>query len=142
MKKHYKYGLFALAGIWVVAMLALSPLFFEARRETKNVLREFDEYSADLVSQHFNEAYQHCGTDFRKAMPFDQFVDFHSSLETRLGRLMSVKRVAFDVHGRGAPMVWRAVIEADLMYEKKALRFEFVYHREDGRWILFGTQQP
>jgi hypothetical protein len=141
MKKHYKYGLYAIAGIWVVAMIALAPLFFEAHRETKEVLREFDEYSASLVSQHFDEAYQHCGADFRNATPFDEFVSFHQSLETRLGRLMSVKRSGFNVQGGGTPIVWRAVIDADLVYEKKTLRFEFVYHREDGRWILFATRQ-
>ena len=141
MKKRYRYGLYVLGGIWMVAMAALSPQFVAAHRETKNVLKVFDQYSSALVNQQFAEAYQHCGTDFRKSMPFDQFVALQVSLESQLGRLRSTKRTAYEVHGRGTPMSWRAVIDADMLYEKKSLRFEFVFHKEGDSWIIYGYEQ-
>jgi len=141
MKKGYRYGLYVLAGIWVVAMAALSPQFVAAHRETRDVLQAFDQYSSELVNQQFAEAYQHCGADFRTAMPFDQFVTLQKSLETQLGHLRSTKRTAYEVHGKGTPMSWRAVIDADMLYENKSLRFEFVFHKEGGRWIIYGYEQ-
>src|SRR5439155_13589630 len=127
MKNSYKYGMYALGGIWAVVMIALSPQFVAAHRETKNVLQGFDQYSAALVNQQFDEAFTHCGTDFRNAMPFDHFVGIQKSLQAQLGLLKSTRRTSYNVHGKGTPMLWRAVIDADMRYEKKTLRFEFVF---------------
>lgn len=141
MKKQYKYGLYVLGGIWIATMAVLSPQFVAAHRETRAVLQAFDQYSSALATQQFDEAYQHCGADFRNAMPFDQFVIFQKSLESQLGQLKSAKRTAYKVHGNGTPISWRAVIDADMLYEKKPLRFEFVFHKEGGRWVIYGYQQ-
>jgi len=141
MKKSYKYGLCVLAGIWIVAMTALSPQFVVAHRETKNVLQVFDQYSSALANQQFEKAYQDCGTDFRNAMTFDQFVSIQKSLEAQFGHLKSTKRTAYEVHGKGSPPYWKSTIDADMQYEKRTLRFEFVFHKERGRWILYGYEQ-
>jgi hypothetical protein len=33
------------------------------------------------------------------------------------------------------------VIDADLVYEKKNVPFEFVFHKEHDSWVLFGAKQ-
>ncbi len=38
-------------------------------------------------------------------------------------------------------MYWKAVIDADMQYERKTLRFQFVFHKESGRWMLYGYEQ-
>jgi len=141
MRKGYKYGLWILGGIWIAAMAALSPQFVAAHRETKNVLQAFDQYSFALVNQRFDEAYEHCGADFRNALPFDQFVSIQKSLEAQLGHLRSAKRTSYDVRGKGTPISWSAVVDAKILYEKKSLRFKFLFHKEGDRWIIYGYEQ-
>ena len=141
MKKSYRYGLLIAGSIWAIAMIVLTPQFVAAHRETKNALQAFDGYSSSLVSQRFEEAYRYCGTDFRDAMPYTQFLRLQQSFQTDFGPLKSVRRLAYEVHGSGTPMHWRAVLNADLAYEKKNLRFRFVFHKEGDRWVLFGSEQ-
>jgi hypothetical protein len=74
-------------------------------------------------------------------MPYDQFVRMYKSLQEEYGPLKSAKRVAYEIHGSGTPVYWRAVIDADLVYEKRSLRFKFVFHKEGDRWVLFGAEQ-
>jgi hypothetical protein len=141
MKTRSRSILLWLVGIWVIVMLALSPQFLAAHRETKDVERAFSNYTDSLVNQRFDDAYRQCGTDFRAAMSYDQFVGVYESLQKENGPLKSVRRVAYEVHGSGTPTLWRAAIDADLMYEKKNIRFAFVFHKEGDRWVLFGTEQ-
>jgi hypothetical protein len=139
--KARKVLLWALAVWFAAAMVALSPKFVALHRQTRSLERTFTEYTGSLVGQRFDEAYEQCGTDFRRAMPYDQFVRLYKSLQDQYGPLKSAKRVAYEVHGRGSPMFWRGVIDADFAYEKKTLRFEFVFHKEGDRWVLFGAEQ-
>lgn len=74
-------------------------------------------------------------------MPYDRFVKLYQDLEQQYGNLNGVTRRAFDVEGRGNPMYWRAVIDADFVYQKKTLRFEFVFHKEGDRWAILGSKQ-
>jgi len=141
MKRSYKYGLIILVAIWGTAMIALSPQFIAAHHETMEVLQAFDKYSIALARGQFQEAYQLCGSDFRTAMPFDKFVSVQKSLEAQFGNLSYSKRTTYEVHGKGTPMYWRAVIEADMYYEKKVIRFEFLFHKEGGRWVLYGYEE-
>ena len=141
MKKQYKYVLWTLGAIWSVAMIALSPQFMAAHRETKSALEAFDGYSSSLVNQRFEEAYQHCGSDFREALPYAQFVSFQQSLQAQFGPLKSVQRSTYHVRGSGTPIRWRAAVDADMIYEKKNLRFQFEFHKEGDHWLLFGSEQ-
>lgn len=141
MKRPLKYGILGLAAVWICAMATLSPLFLKAHRETRSLLDVFQRYTTSLVTQHYDEAYQNCGTDFQQAMPYDQFVSLQHSLLSANGRLVSVKRTAYETHGSGSPIYWRGVIDADLAYEQRTIRFEFVFHKEHGRWVLFGAEQ-
>ena len=141
MKKPYRYILITLGAVWVIGMLVLSPEFVAAHRETKNVLRAFDQYSASLVNQRFDDAYNYCSVEFQNALPLDSFANVQRTLQTEFGPLRSVDRSALEVHGSGTPMKWRAVIDADLKYEKRTLRFEFVFHKEGERWVLFGAEK-
>lgn len=133
--------MYLVGGIWIAVMIALSPQFLAAHRETKNVLLTFDHYSAALINQNFDEAYQYCGSDFHEAMPFERFVSIQQSLEGQLGHLRSTRRIAYELQGKGAPKYWKAVIDADMLYERKTLRFQFIFRKESGRWILYGYQQ-
>jgi hypothetical protein len=45
------------------------------------------------------------------------------------------------VQGKGHPIFWRAVIDADLKYEKRTVRFRFVFDKEDGHWVLYGFER-
>jgi hypothetical protein len=141
MKKPYRYGLWTLGGIWAIAMVALSPQFVAAHRETNNALQAFDGYSSSLVNQQFEEAYRQCGTDFHDAMPYDQFVNLQKSLQLQFGPLKSVRRSTYEVHGSGTPMHWRAVIDAEFIYQNKNLPFRLLFHKEGERWTLFGSEQ-
>jgi hypothetical protein len=122
-------------------MVVLSPQFVAAHRETKSVLQVFDRYSASLTRQRFEEAYEYCGADFRNAMSYNQFVSLHQSLQAEFGSLRSVQRSAYDVHGSGTPTYWRAVINADFVYDRKTLKFQYVFRKEKNRWVLFGSEQ-
>src|SRR5579859_7079717 len=130
MRKPYKVALFTVVGAWALLMLVLSPQFLALHRETKSVLETFDRYSAALVSERFNEAYGQCGTEFHDALSYEQFVSMQRSFQTQFGSLSSVSRTAFELHEKGTPPQWRAVIDADLSYERKRLRFEFVFRKE------------
>jgi hypothetical protein len=141
MKSRTQKILLWVFGAWVVLMLALSPLFLAAHRETEELKRTFAEYTDSLVRQDFGKAYAYCGSDFHSAMSYDQFADMYKSLQGEYGPLKSAKIAAYEVHGRGTPMSWRATVDADLVYEKKSLRFEFVFHKEGDRWVLFGSEQ-
>ena len=122
-------------------MLVLSPRFIAARRESKNLDRTFSEYTDALVGQRYDDAYERCRSDFRSAMSYDQFVALYQSLQQEFGPLKSARRMASEVHASGTPILWRAVIDADLVYEKKNVPFEFIFHKEHDSWVLFGTEQ-
>jgi len=136
-----RYILLIVLFAWAVAMLALSPWFIALHHETKAVEQTVAVYTNSLVNQHFDDAYKQCGSDFRAAMPYPQFLNFYQSLQTEYGPLKAARRSGYEVHGSGSPMFWRGVIDADLSYEKKTLRFEFVFHKEGDRWVLFGAEQ-
>jgi hypothetical protein len=141
MKTRSRNILLWVVSIWVIVMLALTPQFLAAHRETKDVERVFAAYTGSLVNQQFDDAYSRCGTNFQSAMSYDQFVSLYESMQKENGPLKSIKRVSYEVHGSGTPMFWRAAIDADLIYEKKSVRFEFVFHKQGGRWVLFGAEQ-
>jgi hypothetical protein len=122
-------------------MVALSPKFVAAHRETNSVQNAFTEFSEALVDRRFEVAYQYCGTDFRIAMPYEKFVKIQEKLATQYGSLKSFKREAFEVDGKGSPIYWRAVIDGDFLYERKTLRYKFVFHKEAERWVLYGYEQ-
>jgi hypothetical protein len=136
-----KVLLIALAVWFASIVVVLSPMLVKTCREMQSFKHTFDEYADSLVSQHFDESYRHCGIDFCRAMSYDQFVRFYKSLKEQFGPLKSIKRVGYEVHGRGTPMFWRGVLDADFYYEKKTLRFEFVFHKQSDRWVLFEINQ-
>ncbi|MGB6820635.1 MAG: hypothetical protein WBE21_01050 [Candidatus Acidiferrales bacterium] len=141
MKRRYKYLLLGLGGIWVVAMLFLTPKFIRLHSETNEVLGAVSDYSNNLVAQQYARAYQYSSNAFRAALPYDKFVQLYQDLQARYGALTAVKRQACEVNGRGAPLVWKAIIDEDFVYEKRTIRFEFVLHKEDGRWVVFSAEE-
>lgn len=141
MKQRYQYVLWALAGIWVIAMLALSPRFVSLHRETKAVRGVLGDFAGTLTSHQFETAYQFCGADFRTLTSFEQFVKLLRDLESRYGNLKSIKEAGYHVESQGSPAYWRAVFSADFEYQTRTLRFQLEFHKEAGRWVIFSFRQ-
>jgi|SRR5271156_970007 hypothetical protein len=141
MTRRVSYVLWVIGGLWITAMIALAPDFVALHRKTRDVERVFSDFGTALQSRQFDQAYLLCDSDFRRAMPYDKFVAVQQSLEADHGALKFAKQVGYKVDGKGDPIHWKAVIDADLGYEKKTLRFEFMFHEEDGKWVLYGYQE-
>lgn len=141
MKRRYKYPLIGLGIVWLLAILSLIPRFIELRGETREVLGDVSGYSNGLVSQQYAEAYQYSSKDFRVALPYNAFVALYQGLQGKYGTLKSVKRQSYEVNGHGTPMVWKAVVDEDFVYEKETIRFEFVLHKEDGHWAISSAEE-
>lgn len=141
MKRGYKISLYTLAGVWLATMLVLLPKFISLHKETLNVERVFDQYSAALVGGNFVEAYQLCGQDFQKATSYNEFVMVQTDLQTKYGKLKSVRQKAHDISGSGNPMQWQAVIDGNFAYEKRNVTFKFLLHKEADHWVIFGVEQ-
>lgn len=141
MRRAFKISLWLLIIVWATAMLALTPRFVMLHHETRNLERVFDEYRTALVNRNFAQAYQFCGDDFQRAMSFDQFVALQESLENQYGSLKSIRETARDVDGKGTPIYWRAVIEADFVYKKQGTRFRLVFDKEHGHWAMYGGEK-
>ena len=131
----------AMAVVWLVAMIALSPRFLAVEREKKNVERAFTDYSSMVVRHDFEDAYHICSPQFREAMPYDMFVTQQGILESKYGRIKSVKGIGYKVTSTGEPATWRGVITADFIFEKGSARFVLEFHRADAMWLLFGYKQ-
>jgi hypothetical protein len=122
-------------------MIALSPRFLAVEREKKNVEQAFTYYSSAVVRHDFENAYQLCSPEFREAMPYDMFVTQQGILESKYGRIKSVKGIGYKVTSTGEPATWRGVITADFIFEKGSARLVLEFHRENGVWLLFGYKQ-
>jgi len=141
MKTRSKYIVAALIALWLVGMLSLTPEFLRLHAEAKDALQTVSVYSDDLVGNRYNQAYQYSSEAFRAALPFDQFVTLYSGLTKQYGSLKTVSRRGYQVNGHGSPMAWKAIVDEDFAYEKKTLRFEFVLHKENGRWVIFSAEE-
>jgi hypothetical protein len=140
-----KIGKILLVGLGLVIMYrvfgTLVPGLAESYREEWSVNRVFDQYTTALVGKHYEAAYAICGYDLRQVTSYDNFVGIYKSLEEQYGPLKSVKRSFTGAFGRGTPILWKAAIDADFLYSKRTLRFEFGAHKEGDRWVLSGFEQ-
>ncbi len=139
-----KIGKVLLGGLVLLVvhrMVEMVPRFKESYREERNLEQTFDQYTISLVSHHYEEAYAICGNDFHQATPYDKFVSITKSLEDQYGPLKSAKCVGFEMHGRGTPTIWTAVIDANFVYAKQTLKFKFSVNYEGDRWFLYGFEQ-
>lgn len=141
MTSRMQIGLRLIAFVWLVGVIILSPKFIEAHRQSRDLQHVFTVYAMSVLNHNYEQAYGFCSGDFRDAMPFDRFVDLQKHMEQQYGVLRSFKRRAYEVHGKGNPQYWRGVLDADFVYENKTLKFEFVFHKESDRWVIFGYEQ-
>ena len=141
MNRGVKHTLWGILGVWVILMIAFSPKLIEAHREVTDAQQLFTGYATSLLNHRYEEAYSFCGSEFRNAMPYDRFAKLQMDLEEQYGILKSFKRVGCEVHGKGNPLYWRGVVDGDFVYEKKTLRFEFVFHKDADRWVIYGYEQ-
>jgi hypothetical protein len=141
MKRRSKYLLLGLGTVWLVAMLFLTPQFIQLHQETGEVLRNVSDYSNSLASQQYAHAYSYASSAFRAALPYDAFVELYQGLQAKYGALKSVKREGYQVNGHGTPMIWKAIVDEDFVYEKKTIRFEFALHKEEGHWVIFSAEE-
>ena len=141
MKRRTKILLGMLAGVWITAMIVLSPMFVRLHRETKIARQTFKSFSDSLIRQDFFEAYKFCGADFQAAVPYEQFVNIQKDFQKDGGNLRSVKETGYEVTGEGTPVHWTAVIGADFIYPSGTKRFQVELHLENDRWVVFGYRQ-
>jgi len=132
------YGILAL----VVFALALNaPGILEGQKQKKAVIAAFEEYSHALVSNDYARAFQFCGNEFTRSVPFEVFVDRQRELESSLGKLKATENKGTFVHGKGSPMEWTAIIETRQQYERGDIHLVCELHLEDGGWRLFGCKK-
>jgi hypothetical protein len=113
----------------------------KGRKQRKAVDLTFDTYSRALVSGDYANAFQFCGDEFKRSVPFEAFVEEQHELQSSLGRLKAVENKGTFVHGKGSPTEWAAVIEARQLYERGDRHSVCVFHLENGSWKLFGCKQ-
>jgi hypothetical protein len=140
LNRRLKYALGTIGVIWIIGMIAFTPEFVALHRETQAVKQSFADFGDSLVRQQFDVAYSYCGTQFREATPYGQFVNEQEDLASQYGALKSVERKTYQVHGKGHPTDWRASIDAALVYAKKTVPGEFVFDIENDRWVLYGFE--
>lgn len=126
---------------WVGIVIALAPRFRGVQREKIDAERVFTNYFSAVVKHDFVVAYQQCGSEFRQAMPYDDFVSQQESLESKYGSLQNYKELGYNVTSHDDLTEWRAVILADLIFQKGTARFELEFRKENGAWMLFGFKQ-
>jgi hypothetical protein len=132
----------ALATIWIIAMIALFPLFRQARAETRLVQQTMEEYTSAMIAGRFDEAYNFCDAEYRDATPYEQFLQHQQFLQQKHGKLLSVKRVWYRVQGSGEPARWNAEGNWEFRYERQTLELKFALHKESDRWVIFGSVEP
>lgn len=136
-----KILLFGFALLVVYRIGIMIPGFRENYREEWNLEHTFDQYTGSLVSQQYEKAYATCSGGFQQVTPYDKFVDLYKSLQEQYGPLKSAKSVGHEMRGSGTPTVWKAVIDANFIYAKQTIRFEFSAHKDGDRWVLDGFEQ-
>lgn len=127
--------------VWIIAMLILVPQFIQLHHETSEALQVVSGYSNSLIGQQYNQPYGYTSSAFRAALPYDAFVKLNQTLRTTYGPLKSMMRQGYQVNGHGKPTAWKAIVDEDFVYENKAIRFEFVLHKENGHWVIFSVEE-
>jgi hypothetical protein len=142
MKVKTRRILLIAGGLWLILLAHFYPDLREAMREQRSMEQAFDHYSEAIVQRRYDEAYSHCGSEIRHVMDHEHFVASYRSLEQQYGPLKSYNRSSYYVRGEGSPPInWTGAIVARFLYEKKIIKFDFVPHKEQDRWVLFDVNQ-
>jgi hypothetical protein len=141
VKRQWTYLLILFVAVMLAALVYAIPHFVRLSRETPEVSRAFAGYGAALVDQRYADAYRLGGQSFADALTYDQFVEQQHELQERFGRLKSVHPVGYNVSGKGDPYLWSAVIAADYVFEKRTLRFDVSFRKENDQWMLYGYRE-
>lgn len=132
------YSIVALA---ILAFAVNIPGIVQGQKQRRDVDAAFDAYAHALVSGDYVRAYQLCGDAFTSSTSFESFVGKQLELHSRFGPLKAVNNKGTYVHGKGSPMGWTAVIEAQQVYEKREIHSVCEFHLENNGWRLFGCKQ-
>src|SRR5580658_7407551 len=115
----------------LAALVYAIPHFVRLSHETPEVSRAFAGYGAALVDQRYADAYQFGGQSFADALTYDQFVEQQHELQERFGRLKSIHAVGHNTTGKATPYLSSAVIAADYVFEKRTVRFDVSFRKEN-----------
>jgi hypothetical protein len=132
------YGVLAFA---VLALALNTPGIIEGRKQKKAVDATYAAYSNALVAGDYASAFQFCGDEFKRSVPFEAFTEKQYAIQAGLGKLKAAENKGTFVHGKGSPMEWTAVIETRLLYEKGDLHLVCELHLENGNWKVYGCKQ-
>jgi hypothetical protein len=122
-------------------MLVLAPRFIQSHREKRLATVRFSEFTNFLIQGNFDQAYKLCGTDFRNAMPYEQFENQQHSFGEMYGRLDSVRVAGYELLAKGTPADWKASFNADFVYAAKTVRFVFELRKEGEQWYVYGYRE-
>ncbi|MHB8733995.1 MAG: nuclear transport factor 2 family protein [Terriglobales bacterium] len=124
--------------IVVVVVMLIWPSLWHQRTLA---LTAFQGYSTAISHGDYRTAYSYFANELKQTTPFESFVKQQEGLEARFGPLSTVTRQGWAIHERGSPIVRVITIQADHHYVKRTVRFVYVWHREDGRWVLWSSEQ-
>lgn len=142
MTTRTKKMLLMIIGLWLAAIAAFTiPNLVAVGKETKSVEHLFSSYTDALMKGDYGGAYEFSGPDFRSLLSAAQFSEQQSQLQSRFGKLLSVKRQGIKVSRTGEPPFWSAQIAADMDYANASRRFEFSFRKHTGKWVLYGYQE-
>jgi len=124
--------------IVVVVLLLIWPSLWHQRTLA---LAAFRSYGAALSRRDYPVAYSYFANELKQTTPLESFVKQQEGLEAQFGPLSTVTRQGWTMHGRGSPIAWVITIQADHHYLRRTVHFAYVWHREDGRWLLWSSEQ-
>jgi len=124
-----------------VALFWTSPIWLKMWHERSLAIGAFQSYATALSRGDYQTAYSYFAEEVKESVPIDSFVNQQKVLAARFGPLSAVSRQGVDIEGGGSPIVWVVHLQADHHYVKRAVRFGYVWHRENGRWVLWSYDQ-
>lgn len=142
MKAKTKTVVLVVIGLWLAALAILTvPNLVAVVKETKSVEQLFSNYTEALMKGDYATAYEFSGADFRSQLSVAQFSEQQNQLQSRFGKLLSVKRQGIRVSRTGDPPFWSAQMSADLNFANGSRRFELAFRKQAGKWVLYGYQE-
>jgi hypothetical protein len=138
----HRKNLFIWVGVALALILVASvPLWTLGLKKKGSLNRTFSEYAQALTSGNYQAAYGHSDSEFRSLTDLPTFIAQHKELETAFGRLETVSNENIAVEGRGSPLEWVGIVEADLHFHNKTIRVNYELHFVDDRWLVHGYRR-
>ncbi|HWR14280.1 MAG TPA: hypothetical protein VN577_05605 [Terriglobales bacterium] len=121
----------------VVAILAVTKI----RYERKEALHAFESYMHAVTIGDNHLAYSLAGSDFKAAVPFEDYLRIMESLTDHYGMLKSFEIEGYSVKTEGSLNNWSATYTTSVVFQKGSSIFTFEFHKDNGIWKLYGFKE-